>query len=114
LTTATTTHALAAPTSTHTLTAALTAPWSASGWNRSSSASSAYTSCRARAARAARATRTGWVTRSGRGFFFFRFWVWLRCNQTIDGHHGSQINIGRKTHFVRTNRNTSGCHGDAY
>jgi hypothetical protein len=45
---------------------------------------------------------------------FLWHWVWLRRNQSINGNHRAQINIGGEAHAVRTNRNARGGDSDAH
>jgi hypothetical protein len=52
--------------------------------------------------------------RSGRRLIFLWLRVWLRCDQSINGNHRAQINIGGEAHAVRTNRNARGGDSDAH
>ena len=52
--------------------------------------------------------------RSGRRLIFLWLRVWFRCDQSINGNHRAQINIGGEAHAVRTNRNARGRDSDAH
>jgi hypothetical protein len=50
----------------------------------------------------------------GRRLFFLWLRVWLRRNQSINGNHCAQINIGGEVHAVGTNGDARRRDGDPY